>query len=81
MQIPRGGVTRPPSQIENNSYNVIRTATSMTSLALVARLRLLLDHLEITCYISINCRCKGEGTLGERVRNFVQSKLVSNLPL
>ena len=76
-----GEVIRPPSQIENNSYNVIRTATSMTSLALVARLRLPLDHLEIACYISINCRCKGEGTLGGRVRNFVQSKLVSNLPL
>ena len=77
----RGEVIRPPSQIENNSYNVIRTATSMTSLALVARLRFQLDHLEIACYISINCRCKGEGTLGGRVRNFVQSKLVSILPL
>ena len=31
--------------------------TSMTSLALVARLRLPLDHLETAYYISINCRC------------------------
>ena len=23
MRIPRGGVTRPPSQIKNNSYSVI----------------------------------------------------------
>ena len=32
-------------------------ATSMTSLALVARLRLPPDHLETASYISINCRC------------------------
>ena len=25
MQIPRGEVIRPPSQIKNNSYSVIRT--------------------------------------------------------
>ena len=25
MQIPRGGVPRPPSQFESNSYSVIRT--------------------------------------------------------
>ena len=43
----RGEVIRPPSQIKNNSYSVI-PATSMTSLALVARPRLPLDHLETT---------------------------------
>ena len=59
MQFPRGGVPRPPapnhtrgevfrppSQIENNPY-----------CALVARLRLPLDHLETVSYNRINCRC------------------------
>ena len=52
----RGEVIRRPSQIKNNSYSVIRT--SMTSLALVARPRLPVDHLETTYIACKNCRCR-----------------------
>ena len=45
----------------------------MTSLVLVARIQLPLDHLETAHYISIICRCiEFQNTsLGGRVRNFV----------
>ena len=53
----RGEVIRPPSQIENNSYSVIRTRDLDDLSCTLARLRLPLDHLETAYYISINCRC------------------------
>ena len=53
----RGEVIRPPSQIKNNSYSVIRTRDldDLTH-ALVARPRLPVDHLEYVSLININCR-------------------------
>ena len=56
-------------------------ATSMTSLALVARPRLPLDHLETTYLISINCRCREfwKTGLGGRVRNLVWMRAQSSV--
>ena len=56
-------------------------ATSMTSLALVARLRLPLDHLETTYLICMNCRCSEfwNTRLGGRVRNFVLLRVQSSV--
>ena len=56
-------------------------ATSMTSLALVARLRLPLDHLETTYLICMNCRCSEfwNARLGGRVRNFVLLRVQSSV--
>ena len=54
-------------------------ATSMTSLALVARPRLPVDHLEYASLININCRY-GEFSntgLGGRVRKFVLLRVQS----
>ena len=54
----RGEVIRPPSQIKNNSYSMIRTRDLDDLSFTRARLRLPLDHLETTYLISINCRCR-----------------------
>ena len=56
-------------------------ATSMTSLALVARSRLPVDHLEYASLIIINCRY-GEFSntrLGGRARTFVRMRVQSSV--
>ena len=71
----------PQARLRITPITWFEPATSMTSHALVARLRLPLDHLESTYLICINCRCKEfwNTRLGGRVRNFVGLRVQSSV--
>ena len=73
----------PQARLRITPITWFEPATSMISLALVARPRLPFDHLETTYLICINCRCKEfwNTRLGGRVRNFVGLRVQSSLPV